>query len=77
MATPCHGKTRLFEPYFNQGETTDQRGHRLSLALSVCERCPFRMKEWCYDLALQDDLTRGVWGGKIVTALDHEKGKDR
>ncbi|MDD2326419.1 MAG: WhiB family transcriptional regulator [Alphaproteobacteria bacterium] len=73
--TPCNGRTTLFEPYFLQDETDDQRSHRLSLALSVCGGCPLKRKNECLERGLTTDLAEGVWGGTVIVS-EIDQGKD-
>lgn len=75
MRTPCNNRTELFEPYRLQGETDDQRSLRLSLALSVCTHCPLKLKKECLERGEDQDLARGVWGGKVITELDRKDKK--
>lgn len=72
---PCEGKLTLFEPYRLEGETDGQRSERLTLAISVCGRCPLKMKQECLERGKDQDLARGVWGGTIITSLDDGKDK--
>lgn len=73
--TPCNRRQALFEPYRLEGETDDQRGHRLTLALSVCGSCPLKAKAACLKIGKEQDLARGVWGGTIISELDQRKEK--
>lgn len=70
MREPCRNRTTLFEPYLLPEETYDQRSLRISSAQEICKACPLKIKQVCAGLAQEGDLTRGVWGGKVITAND-------
>lgn len=65
---PCTGHTRLFESFRLPDESDKDRGERLERAQAVCARCPLLAKATCLLAAKNSPhLTRGVWGGKIIT----------
>lgn len=72
MKTPCNDRLFLFETYRNEGETDDQRSQRLPLAISVCGRCPLKLKDDCLRRGQSTISARGVWGGKVITELDRK-----
>lgn len=72
---PCVGRAQLFEPYTLSGESLSERSQRLSAAREVCLRCPLLNKAECIIIAKRQELTRGVWGGIIMTNANREEAK--
>lgn len=73
---PCAGRTALFEPFRLPDESDDARSQRLEAAKSVCSRCPLLDKAECLIKAKQSpDLTRGVWGGTVISEITKREGK--
>lgn len=73
---PCAGRVSLFEPFRLPGETDDNRSQRLEAAQEVCARCPLLDKAECLIRAKKSsDLTRGVWGGTVISETEKKKGK--
>lgn len=70
---PCEGRLELFEPYQLPWEDMDQRGERLANAQSICSRCPLFNRVECLLTAKEQKLTRGVWGGKVITENTQRK----
>lgn len=70
---PCSGRVELFEPYQLQWETMEERGDRLDRAQKVCSRCPLFNRVGCLVKAKENQLTRGVWGGKVITEKTREE----
>lgn len=66
---PCSDRTELFEPYQLPWESQEDRGNRLERAQDVCARCPLQNKVECLLTAKESELTRGVWGGKLITEM--------
>lgn len=73
---PCAGRTKLFEPFRLPNESDADRGERLERAQEVCARCPLIAKATCLLAAKNSEhLTRGVWGGKVITELKKKEEK--
>lgn len=73
--TPCSGFVRLFEPFRLPEETDQQRADRMENAAEVCKRCPLLEKLNCIADARQEEMPRGVRGGKIITGNTKKKEK--
>lgn len=76
MNTPCQGRTNLFEPYLQPGESSCDRSYRVAYAMELCKDCPLQEKRRCFSEGLKNKYTRGVWGGQLRTALTTEKDFD-
>lgn len=72
---PCSDRFELFEPYQLPWETLDDRGERMEMARKVCARCPLYNRVECLLIAKESDLTRGVWGGKVITEKTRREEK--
>ena len=73
---PCVGHPLLFEPFLLPDETSEQRSQRMEDSREVCSRCPLLDKAECLLSAKRSpNLTRGVWGGKIITQSNKDKEK--
>lgn len=66
LKPPCETRGELFELYKSQEETDGQRGHRIPLALAVCETCPLNLKKRCAKTRPEGRFGHiGIWGGEI------------
>lgn len=73
---PCSGRVSLFEPFRLPDETDSERGARLEAAKEVCSRCPLLDRAECLITAKKSpDLTRGVWGGNVISETTKKRGK--
>lgn len=47
----------------------------MEMARKVCSRCPLYSRVECLLIAKESDLTRGVWGGKVITEKTRREEK--
>lgn len=75
-----HADPDMWFPEYGSGPVTPKRTQRLAEkvneAIRLCKTCPVREK--CLDMGMQsEDLTFGIWGGKLAGQRLLETGYKR